>query len=86
MRGRTLSDRKSALARTLRRAPDGIHLCEPDAGDGAALFRAACRMGLEGIVSKRVDSIYRSGRCKTWFKIKNKSAPGYIRVHDGLDG
>jgi bifunctional non-homologous end joining protein LigD len=39
--------------------------------DGAAIFRHACLLGLEGIVSKRRDERYRSGRSLTWLKIKN---------------
>ena len=44
--------------------------------DGEALFRKACAMGLEGIVSKRIDSLYRSGPFSGWRKIK---CPGYAR-------
>jgi ATP-dependent DNA ligase len=40
-------------------------------GDGAALFKQACAMGLEGIVSKRALSPYRSGPSKYWLKTKN---------------
>ena len=44
--------------------------------DGEAMFRHACRLGLEGIVSKRVESRYKSGRCLSWVKVKN---PDYER-------
>ncbi len=44
--------------------------------DGPALFRHACAMGLEGIVSKRIDAPYRSGPYPAWRKIK---CPGYVR-------
>ena len=44
--------------------------------DGAALLRHACALGLEGIVSKRLMSRYKSGACKSWVKIKN---PAYER-------
>ncbi len=44
--------------------------------DGEAMFRHACAMGLEGIVSKRATSRYRSGRCAAWVKVKN---PAYER-------
>ena len=40
-------------------------------GSGAALFTKACAMGLEGIVSKRALSPYRSGPSKFWLKTKN---------------
>lgn len=39
-------------------------------GDGAALFAKACDLGLEGIVSKRIDKPYRSGRQNDWIKVK----------------
>jgi bifunctional non-homologous end joining protein LigD len=88
LRQMELVGRKKALARVLRRANDGIHLCEHHEGDGPALFEAACRLGLEGIVSKKAASIYRPGPKKTtaWVKVKNKRAPGYLRFRDGLEG
>ena len=39
--------------------------------DGETVFRHACKLGLEGIVSKRKDSAYRSGRSPDWRKMKN---------------
>jgi bifunctional non-homologous end joining protein LigD len=42
-------------------------------GDGEAIFRHACKLGLEGIVSKRKDSAYRSGRSRDWLKMKNST-------------
>ncbi len=47
-----------------------IQFSEAVAGSGADLLQAACGMGLEGIVSKRLDSPYRSGRQTTWLKTK----------------
>jgi bifunctional non-homologous end joining protein LigD len=43
---------------------------------GEALFRHACQLGLEGIVSKRKDAPYKSGPSSSWRKIK---CPGYER-------
>jgi hypothetical protein len=43
------------------------------------LFRRACKLGLEGIVSKRKDSLYRSGRSPDWLKMKNPAAPAVKR-------
>jgi bifunctional non-homologous end joining protein LigD len=43
---------------------------------GETIFRDACALGLEGIVSKRRDARYRSGRSLTWLKVKN---PDYER-------
>ena len=39
------------------------------------MFAAACDLGLEGIVSKKLDTPYRSGPAKAWIKIKNPNAP-----------
>jgi bifunctional non-homologous end joining protein LigD len=73
--------RREALARLLRRAGDGIRFSEHmDGPDGPAMFRHACAMGLEGIVSKRRDAPYRSGRWPDWIKAKNPNAPAVTRV------
>jgi len=47
--------------------------------DGAAVYQAACQLGCEGIVSKRLGSSYRSGRSKHWIKIKNPKSPAVKR-------
>ena len=44
-------------------------------GDGADIFKAACKLGHEGIVAKRKDLPYESGRSKRWLKIKNTRRP-----------
>jgi hypothetical protein len=54
-------DRRAALARLLRNTEAGILLNEHIAEDGPVVFAHACRLGTEGIVSKRVDGVYRSG-------------------------
>ena len=48
-------------------------------GYGAVVFQHACKMGLEGIVSKRLGSRYRSGRSPDWLKFKNPDAPAVRR-------
>src|SRR5262249_32625055 len=48
-------------------------------GDGPTVFAHACKMGLEGIVSKRKDSAYRSGRSPDCLKMKNPDAPAVTR-------
>jgi ATP-dependent DNA ligase len=47
--------------------------------DGETIFREACRLGCEGIVSKRLGSPYRSGRSPHWVKVKNPKAPAVTR-------
>src|SRR5262245_24685695 len=59
------------LASVLRRAAPGLRLNEHIEADGLTVFAHACKMGLEGIVSKRKDSAYRSGRSPDWLKSKN---------------
>ena len=84
LRGLPLSQRKTKLARLLaRRQPDGIFAAPYEQGEiGPELFKAACNMGLEGLVSKRADRPYRAGRSKDWVKIKNRKHPAYRRVQD----
>jgi bifunctional non-homologous end joining protein LigD len=82
-RSRPLEERKARLAKLLSKAGDGIYLSEHLAGDGAIIFEHACRMGLEGIVSKRRDFPYRSGRSKCWIKVKNPARPAALRIQDG---
>ena len=50
-----------------------------DETDGPLVFQHACKMGLEGIWSKRRDSSYRSGRSPDWIKSKNPDAPAVKR-------
>ena len=52
-------------------------------GDGTKLFKAICKLGLEGIVSKKLDAPYKSGPSKAWLKIKNPKAPAATRAIDG---
>ena len=64
-----LSMRKTNLQRLLARRVDGIHLAPFEQGEiGPDLFRHACLMGLEGLVSKHRDSPYRGGRFTRWVK------------------
>jgi bifunctional non-homologous end joining protein LigD len=70
--------RKKRLARLLGRRRIGIVLSEHTDDDGALLFAQACRMGLEGIVSKRLSAPYRSGPSKDWIKVKNPDSPAMV--------
>jgi ATP-dependent DNA ligase len=76
-----LSMRKTNLAQLLRGRPDGIFAAPFEQGEiGPDLFRAACNMGLEGMVSKRTDRPYRAGRSPDWVKVKNWKHPAFDRV------
>jgi ATP dependent DNA ligase domain len=66
-----LEERRPRLRKVLRGAGKALRFSEHLEGDGEAIFRHACALGLEGIISKRRDARYRSGRSLTWLKIKN---------------
>ena len=66
-----LEVRKSTLASLLRARLPGLQFNQHITHPGDLVFRHACAMGLEGIVSKRKDSMYRSGRSPDWLKMKN---------------
>lgn len=78
-----LLDRKKRLAKILTKAPDGIELNDHIEGDGHAIFEHACKLGHEGIVAKRKDLPYESGRSRRWLKIKNPDSPAAKRAEDG---
>jgi bifunctional non-homologous end joining protein LigD len=74
-----LEVRKATLASVLAKAGPGIRFNEHIEGDGPTVFAHACKLGLEGIVSKRKESAYRSGRSPDWLKMKNPTAPAVKR-------
>jgi bifunctional non-homologous end joining protein LigD len=82
LRRKRYVERKSALRKLLRH-DRGIQYVEHAEGHGDKLFAAACKLGLEGIVSKKLDAPYRSGKTKTWIKVKNPKAPAATRAIDG---
>jgi bifunctional non-homologous end joining protein LigD len=79
LRRRPIEHRKAKLAKLIRRPRPGIVLNEHYEGDGEIVFQHACKLGCEGIVSKRLGSSYRSGRSPHWLKVKNPAAPALRR-------
>jgi bifunctional non-homologous end joining protein LigD len=78
-----LSMRKSNLARLLARHVNGIFVSTFEQGEiGPDLFRHACIMGLEGLVSKHRARTYRAGPSPNWIKVKNPKHPAMTRVKD----
>jgi hypothetical protein len=73
---------KAALRKLLRHGR-GIQFVEHTEGDGDEMFKAVCKLGLEGIVSKKLNAHYKSGPSKAWLKIKNPKAPAATRAVDG---
>jgi bifunctional non-homologous end joining protein LigD len=84
MRNRPFLDRKNALARLLRNTEAGILFNEHIAEDGPIVFAHACRLGAEGIVSKKVDSTYQSGPCRVWIKVRNPASINVQRERSEL--
>ena len=83
LRDLPLIERKQRLARLLGRGKrPAIQYSEHLTGDGSTVFDHVCRMGLEGIVSKRVDSRYRSGPSKVWVKSKNPASEAVRRERE----
>jgi bifunctional non-homologous end joining protein LigD len=74
MRRMPLLTRKSQLLTLIEGSPAGILYNEHLEGDGTVIFEHACRLGCEGIVSKRASSPYRSGRSRDWVKVKSPAA------------
>jgi ATP-dependent DNA ligase len=77
-----LEGRKATLEMILAKASPGLRFNEHMEGDGETVLAHACKMGLEGIVSKRKDSAYRSGRSPDWLKMKNADAPAVKREEE----
>ncbi len=83
VRREPLLRRKLKLERLLSKVKDGIELNAHIEGDGCAIFEHACKLGHEGIVAKRTDLSYESGRSRRWLKTKNPNSPAAKRVEDG---
>jgi bifunctional non-homologous end joining protein LigD len=82
IRRRPIEDRKRGLAALLRLPHEGIAVNEAFGGEGATIYKHACALGCEGIVSKRLGTSYRAGRSAHWLKIKNPLAPAVRRLEE----
>ena len=89
LRALPLLERKAALREVVARAAQSDESDESDEivrysdhtqGDGARFFAEAAKLGLEGVVSKRADSPYRSGRGKDWQKSKSSARQEFVIV------
>jgi bifunctional non-homologous end joining protein LigD len=76
LRLRPIEARREALRRLVA-GVSGILFSEALEAEGAVVFAHACELGLEGIVSKRAGSLYKSGRSRNWLKTKN---PDFVRT------
>jgi bifunctional non-homologous end joining protein LigD len=80
LRDARLRERKAALAKIIAaNGEDGrIRFSDHLPGDGDTIFRHASRLGLEGIVSKKLSSPYRSGRVTSWVKLKSTDRRPFV--------
>jgi bifunctional non-homologous end joining protein LigD len=75
LRAEPIENRKAALAKLIRPKHVGIRFVEHlEYDDGEMIFEHACQLGCEGIVSKRIGSLYVSGRTRDWIKVTNPNA------------
>jgi bifunctional non-homologous end joining protein LigD len=79
LRREPIETRKALLAKLLKGQQMSIVLNEHYEEDGEIIFREACKLGCEGIASKRLGSMYRRGRSPHWVKVKNPNAPAVKR-------
>ncbi|MET3995816.1 bifunctional non-homologous end joining protein LigD [Bradyrhizobium sp. S3.9.2] len=82
VRRQPLFERKFLLADLLHKLKDGIEFNDHLEETGALVFQHACMLGHEGIVAKRKDLPYESGRSRRWLKIKNRDSPAMKRITD----
>ncbi|MCK1616580.1 DNA ligase D [Bradyrhizobium sp. 159] len=74
LRAVVYEDRKRLLERLLKDAPETFIYVEALAADGNEVFEEGCKLGLEGLIAKRLGEPYRSGRQETWAKLKCKKS------------
>jgi ATP-dependent DNA ligase len=89
LRMEPLADRRKRLEDLVQGHPESrIHFSANLVGNGPAMFRAADAMGLEGVVSKRPESRYISGRTKAWLKVKTFTESVYdvVGVEENREG
>jgi bifunctional non-homologous end joining protein LigD len=86
LRRAPIEHRKQQLAKLVRTPHPGILLNEHYEGDGDIVYQHACKLGCEGVVSKRLGSPYRSGRSPHWVKVKNPKAPAVKREEEDWVG
>ena len=79
LRREPIERRKALLARLARKPLAGIVVNATFEEPGDVVFKHACALGCEGILSKRLGSRYRAGRTRDWLKFKNPAAPAVKR-------
>ncbi|MBV9458231.1 MAG: hypothetical protein JO141_12055 [Bradyrhizobium sp.] len=75
--------RTEGAAAETPRARQARHLLHRPPRCRWVIYEHACKFGCEGIVAKRSDIRYQSGRSKAWLKVKNPKSPAAIRIEEG---
>ncbi|HEX2830154.1 MAG TPA: DNA ligase D [Burkholderiales bacterium] len=70
LRSVALLERKSILEKLLAAAPSALRFSSHIEGSGIEFFKQACKLELEGMISKLARSVYKGGRCRDWVKVK----------------
>ncbi len=91
LRGKPLKDRRALLEELLQDAPSCLYFSPPLQGQGKVILKAACQLGLEGIVAKKLDSVYSGVRSNDWLKLKCANRQefvigGYTLSHKKSEG
>ena len=73
-----LLERKRLLAELFGGQSRRLHLSEHQEGSGTNMFKRACQIGIEGIVSKRADAVYTSGRSNVWAKVTCRKRETFV--------
>jgi ATP-dependent DNA ligase len=83
LRPRPLGERKARLAKVLGCKAGAVVFNEHTDEDGTTVFRHTCKLGFEGIMSKRLAAPYHSGPSRDWIKVKNPDSPAMQRARQG---
>jgi bifunctional non-homologous end joining protein LigD len=78
LRNEPLIERKCLLERNLKKASH-LRYTEHIVGEGEQLFAALSKLGLEGMIAKKADSLYAGGRTKDWLKINTRAGKELIQ-------
>jgi len=83
LRLQPIEERKHVLKWLLKKSHPGMTYNRHFDVEGSIVFYHACKLGCEGIVSKRLGSQYHSGRSVDWIKVKNPASPAVTRGRGG---
>lgn len=78
LRKQKLSQRKEILQKLLKDAPKNLHYSQHVEGNGNESFKAACKLGMEGIIGKKSDSVYSGKRNGDWVKLKCEKRQEFV--------